>query len=479
MKQRRLTAVTRKMLVDSETALACFLKLANQPNSFLFESVQGPEKWARYSFIGLPAHEYFTCYGKQWSHYINDECVERHQSDDPLTEIERLLASFSVEKITGLPRFTGGLVGYCSYDVSRYVEPKLEALPMNPDTIGTPDIYLLLCRELVVFDNLHGTVTLISHYDEDEKERDAQQRLDAMQEKMRQPLATPLDINLDAAVANPQFEVSFTEDDYKNAVRKVKKHILAGDVFQTVPSQRMSIYFDHDPVQLYRALRYINPSPYMIYLKLNDFDVVSSSPEVMARVEDRVVTVRPIAGTMPRGKSEEEDRQLADKMLADEKEVAEHLMLIDLARNDIGRIAEIGSVKVTDSMIVERYSHVMHIVSNVIGRLASDQSCIDVLRATLPAGTLSGAPKIRAMEIINELEPVKRGIYAGAIGYFDWHGNMDTAIPIRTAVIRNKRLHIQAGGGIVADSDPDMEWQETLNKRKAIFQAIGMVFDNS
>lgn len=482
MKQRIFTPVTRKLLIDGETALACFLKLANRANSFLFESVQGPEKWARYSFIGLQANELYKCYGHKWQHYIANECVEERHVDDPLAEIERLLASFSVAKLAGMPRFTGGLVGYCSYDVSRYVEPKLAAMPMNPDPIGTPDIYLMLCRDLVIFDNLTGTATLLSHYDENESESDALIRLDSMQKRINQPLGPQPELDpdsqgglVDEVMAGLQFDVSFSEQDYKDSVLKIKEHILAGDVFQTVPSQRMSLDFPYEPVQLYRALRYINPSPYMIHLRLDDFDIVCSSPEAMARLEDGMVTVRPIAGTMPRGATEEEDRALAEKMLADEKEVAEHLMLIDLARNDVGRIAEIGSVRVTDTMKVERYSHVMHIVSNVVGKLAGKKNCVDVLRATLPAGTLAGAPKIRAMEIINELEPVKRGVYSGAIGYLDWHGNMDTAVLIRTAVIRDNRLHIQAGGGIVADSDPETEWQETLNKRKAIFRAIAMV----
>ena len=483
MKQRIFTPVTRSLLIDSETALACFLKLANLPNSFLFESVQGSEKWARYSFIGLQANEFYKCYGNLWQHYVADQCVEEYSVDDPLAEIEKLLASFSVLEVADMPRFTGGLVGYCGYDVSRYVEPKLASMPMNHDPIGTPDIYLMLCRDLVVFDNLTNTATLISHYGEGEVKGDALARIDEMQRRIYQHIEPQPDLVpdgndssiVDEAMENLQFETSFSEHDYKEMVLKIKQYILSGDVFQTVPSQRMSIDFPYDPVQLYRALRYINPSPYMIHLRLDDFDIVCSSPEAMARLEDGIVTVRPIAGTMPRGVTEQEDQALAKKMLSDEKELAEHLMLIDLARNDIGRIAEIGSVQVTDKMKVERYSHVMHIVSNVVGNLAANKNCIDVLRATLPAGTLAGAPKIRAMEIINELEPVKRGIYSGAIGYFDWHGNMDTAVLIRTAIIRNNRLHVQAGGGIVADSEPDNEWQETLNKRKAMFRAIAMV----
>jgi anthranilate synthase component 1 len=370
-------------------------------------------------------------------------------------------------------------VGYFGYDTVRYVEPRLAA-SVPPDRLGTPDILLMVSEEVLVFDNLAGTIRLVVNADpaaEDALES-ARRRLRALVARLPEPMPPLPEVVLDAAGSaelEQQAVSDFTPEMYAAAVEKVKEYVLAGDVMQVVPSQRMSIPFSAPPLNLYRALRNLNPSPYMYYLDLADFHVVGSSPEILARLEKGVVTVRPIAGTRRRGHTDEEDAAMEAELLADPKEIAEHLMLIDLGRNDVGRIAEIGSVELTERMVVERYSHVMHIVSNVSGRLQPGRSAIDVLRATLPAGTLSGAPKIRAMEIIDELEPVKRGIYGGAVGYLSWAGDMDTAIAIRTAVIKDGRLYVQAGGGVVADSVPRLEWKETHNKARAMFRAASMV----
>ncbi len=347
----------------------------------------------------------------------------------------------------------------------------------KPDPLGVPDILLMVCDELVVFDNLSGRLTLWTHADPAAEEAYAQAvaRLEGLERRLRtaSPQAASPGTGR-SAVEEGHFTSGFTEAGFKAAVDKIKEYVLAGDVMQCVPSQRMSIPYQASPLDLYRALRSLNPSPYMFFFNLDDHHVVGSSPEILTRLEDGEVTVRPIAGTRIRGRTEEEDRALEADLLGDPKEVAEHLMLIDLGRNDVGRISETGTVRVTDQMSVERYSHVMHIVSNVTGRLKEGLSAMDVLRATFPAGTLSGAPKIRALEIIDELEPVKRGIYSGAVGYLSWHGNMDTAIAIRTAVIKDGVLHVQAGAGVVADSVPELEWQETLNKGRAIFRAVAM-----
>ena len=373
-----------------------------------------------------------------------------------------------------MPRFSGGLVGYFSYDTIRYIEPRLKQSP-NPDPLQTPDILLMVSDELVVFDNLSGRMFIIVHADPaagDTLEQ-AQQRIAELAAKMQK--GAPRDrISKPRQIVESDFSSGFNEDEFKQAVEHVKEYILDGDCMQVVISQRLSIPYHAPPLDLYRALRGMNPSPYMYFLNLDDFHIVGSSPEILTRLEDGEVTVRPIAGTRRRGYSEEEDLELEIELLADPKELAEHLMLIDLGRNDVGRVAEIGSVNLTEKMMIERYSHVMHIVSNVTADLKQGMNAIDVIRATFPAGTVSGAPKIRAMEIIDELEPVKRGVYSGAVGYLAWNGNMDTAIAIRTAVIKEKVMHIQAGAGIVADSVPELEWKETMNKGRAIFRAVAM-----
>ncbi|MEW5768728.1 MAG: anthranilate synthase component I, partial [Pseudomonadota bacterium] len=386
--------------------------------------------------------------------------------------IEAFQKRFRVPELAGLPRFAGGLVGYFGYDTIRYIEPRLAGVE-KPDPIQAPDILFMLSDELVVFDNLRGRMQLIVHAHPGRLAA-AEARLDQLEARLREPLAHPRPAHAPRQVSEADFVSGFTEEGFKQAVLKAKEYIAAGDVMQVVLSQRLTIPLTARPLDLYRALRGLNPSPYMFHLDLGDMAVVGSSPEILVRLEHDEVTVRPIAGTRRRGRTEDEDRAFEVELLADPKERAEHLMLIDLGRNDIGRVCETGSVRLTEKMVIERYSHVMHIVSNVTGRLRPGLSAMDVLRATFPAGTVSGAPKVRAMEIIDELEPVKRGVYAGAVGYLGWNGAMDTAIAIRTAVIKNGELHIQAGAGVVYDSVPELEWKETMNKGRAIFRAVAL-----
>ena len=468
--------VTREVLADFETPLSVYLKLAHGANSYLFESVQGGEKWGRYSLIGLQTSTVLRVYGQRLE-IIRDgkPMVDRH-TDDPMAEVERFRQLFSVPELPNLPRFTGGLVGYFGYDTVRYVEPRL-AKSQPKDELGTPDILLMASDEVAVFDNLSGTLMLVVHADAKQPDGldQANARLDELQKKLDMP-APELAESGDAGdqISEDVFKSSFGEQAFLKSVDKIKDYIMAGDAMQVVPSQRLSAPFTASPLNLYRSLRRLNPSPYMFFLNLGDFHIVGSSPEVLARLEDGQVTVRPIAGTRRRGKTEEEDLALEQDMLDDPKEIAEHLMLIDLGRNDVGRISKSGTVEVTEKMVVERYSHVMHITSNVVGDVTENMGPIEVLKATLPAGTLSGAPKIRAMEIIDEVEPVKRGVYGGAVGYIGWNGNMDTAIAIRTAVIKDQILHVQAGAGVVADSKPELEWKETMNKARAVMRAAAM-----
>ncbi len=474
--------VYREVLADLDTPLSTYLKLANAPYSYLLESVQGGEKWGRYSIIGLPCREVLRVDNHQISISRDGKVVEETHSDDPLAFIEAYQQRFQAPDLEDLPRFNGGLVGYFGYDTVRYIEKRLKQ-SCPPDKIGTPDILLMVSDDLVVFDNLRGRLHLITHVDPSVQDAfgRAQHTLDELEARLHRQVAdapvTPAHLRGNV-VDESDFISGFNQEKFEAAVGKIKDYVLDGDVMQTVISQRMSIPFEAPPLNLYRSLRVLNPSPYMYFLDLGDFQIVGSSPEILARVEDQEVTVRPIAGTRKRGATDAEDKALEKELLADPKEIAEHLMLIDLGRNDAGRVSETGTVKLTDKMIVERYSHVMHIVSNVTGRLKEGMSCMDVLRATLPAGTLSGAPKIRAMEIIDELEPVKRGVYGGAVGYLSFNGNMDTAIAIRTAVIKDQTLHIQAGAGVVADSIPRMEWQETMNKGRAIFRAVAMTLND-
>lgn len=471
--------ISIEVLADLETPVSTYRKLAEGPYSYFFESVQGGEKWGRYSIIGLPCRTLLRVTGHQVDVLVDGTVTESREEEDPLAFVEAFQQRYRVAPQPDLPVFHGGLVGYFGYDTVRYVEPRLrDGAP--PDELGNPDILLMLSEEVLVFDNLSGTIRLVVNVDPEVPDAlsAAQARLAELARHLREPMPPLPDVALhgaDSDALEAAASSHFTEPQFADMVERIKAYVLAGDVMQVVPSQRLEVPFAAPPLNLYRALRNLNPSPYMYYLDLGDFHIVGSSPEILARLQHGEVTVRPLAGTRRRGRSEAEDRALEEELLADPKEIAEHLMLIDLGRNDVGRIAKAGSVVVSDQMAVERYSHVMHIVSNVCGQLQAGRSALDVLRATLPAGTLSGAPKIRAMEIIDELEPVKRGVYGGAVGYMSWAGEMDTAIAIRTAVIKNETLYVQVGAGVVADSIPRLEWKETHNKARAMFRAASMV----
>ena len=464
--------LVREVLADLDTPLSSYLKLARGKYTYLLESLQGGEKWGRYSMIGLPARTVLKAFADHVIIETDGNIVEEHHCEDPLDFVEQFQSRYRVAEVDSMPRFNGGLVGYFGYDCVRYVEPKLKQ-SQPEDTIGTPDILLMVSDELLVFDNVSGTLSLIVHADPsvEGSYQQALNRLDELEQQLASANSPSLGvIKLTGESAREaEFTSSFGEANFHQAVRDIKEYVLAGDTMQVVISQRLSIPFKAEPLNLYRALRSLNPSPYMYFLDLGDHHVVGCSPE------NGEVTVRPIAGTRRRGHTSAEDLALEQDLVNDPKEIAEHLMLIDLGRNDVGRVATVGSVHLTDKMIVERYSHVMHITSNVTGQLQPGLTAMDVLRAALPAGTLSGAPKIRAMEIIDELESEKRGIYGGAVGYLSWNGNMDTSIAIRTAVIKDQTLYIQAGAGIVADSVPELEWKETMNKARAIFRGVDMV----
>jgi anthranilate synthase component I len=466
-----LIPVTLTALADLDTPLSAYVKLANRPYSYLLESVQGGERFGRYSFIGLPANTRLRVAGRKVTVEREVGVTWSVEVADPLAFVADYLKKFRVAPVAGLPRFCGGLVGYFSYDTVRYIEPKLAATE-RPDALGVPDMLLLLSTELIVLDNLSGKLHFVVYADPMDANsfRNAQSRLQALRAQLR--TSVPMPKTEATETASPESE--FGEAAFKAAVARAKQYIHEGDVMQVVLSQRLSQPLTASPLSLYRALRTLNPSPYMIYYDFGDFHVVGASPEILVRLENDTVTLRPVAGTRRRGKNVEEDDALAQDLLADPKERAEHVMLMDLGRNDVGRVAHVGSVKITENMVIERYSHVMHIVSNVEGKLKSGMGAVDVLRATFPAGTVSGAPKVRAMEIIDELEPSKRGIYAGAVGYLGFNGDMDLAIAIRTAVVKDSRLYVQAGAGIVADSVPENEWVETQNKARALLRAAEM-----
>lgn len=471
-----------KCYADLDTPLSIYLKLANAKNTFLLESVVGGERSGRYSFIGLPSQTTVEVVGSKVrvlreSGQGQPELIQEFEGD-PLQFIEQYHAQFKVPSMPDVPRFFGGLAGYFGYDTVRYIEHKLEAT-RKEDDLGIPDILLMLTDRMAVVDNIKGTIQLIVFVDPSQPNayQAGQTEVKRLMSKLHTPVATPV-----CEASSPtETQRSISKADYIGIVEKAKEYIASGDVMQVVLGQRLAKPFTQDALSLYRALRSLNPSPYLFYYDLGSFQVVGSSPEILVRqdqVEGKtqpVVTLRPIAGTRPRGKNQAEDRALADELLADPKEIAEHVMLIDLARNDIGRIAEIGSVEVTEKMIIERYSHVMHIVSNVQGNLRPKLGSMDVLRATFPAGTLSGAPKVRAMEIIDELEPTKRGVFGGACGYLSFTGTMDVAIVIRTGIVKDGMLYVQAGAGVVADSVPESEWLETENKARAIIRAAELV----
>ncbi len=459
---------------DLDTPLSLYVKLANEPFTFLLESVVGGERFGRYSFIGLPAKTRIRARGTAIEVDEGGTVVERHEGD-PLAFVGEFLRRYRAAPRPGLPRFCGGLAGCFGYDTVRHIETKLAggAPPPGAGLAEVPDILLLLTEELAVVDNLAGKISLIVYADPGDPDAyaKARERLQALRRKLREPVSIPFQ----TATALTQSESEFGAERFQRAVRRAKDYIAAGDVMQVVLSQRMRRPFTASPLSLYRALRSLNPSPYMFYYDFGDFHVVGASPEILVRKEGAAVTLRPIAGTRPRGATREADEKLAAELLADPKEIAEHVMLVDLGRNDVGRVAQTGTVKLTDRMVVERYSHVMHIVSNVEGVLQPGLTSIDVLRAAFPAGTVSGAPKVRAMEIIDELEPTGRGVYAGAVGYISFQDDMDTAIAIRTAVVKDGTLYAQAGAGIVHDSVPESEWTETQNKARAVFRAADMV----
>ncbi len=469
--------VVRQLFADLDTPLSCYVKVAQGPYSYLLESAaQGGEKWSRYSVVGLPCRRVVKITGSHVTVEEDRVVTEEFDCDEPLAYIEDLQKQFAYPDIEDLPIYTGGLVGYFGYDTVRYVEQRIMA-SMPEDKLGTPDILLMVSNDVVVFDNVLGRIHIITHADPNiAGSYDAAQLvLDDIVEKLQSNIPRDLHVpEVGPKLHEADFVSSYGEQAFMSDVEKIKDYIIEGDVMQVVLSQRMSVSFECDPLNLYRSLRSLNPSPYMYFLDLEDFHIVSSSPEILARLDNGEVTVRPLAGTRRRGVDEAEDLRLEEELLADPKEIAEHLMLIDLGRNDIGKVCQTGTVEVSEMMIVERYAHVMHIASNVIGRINPELGAIDLLRATLPVGTLSGAPKVRAMEIIDELEPEKRGIFGGAVGYLSWNGNMDTAIAIRTAIIRDNRLYVQAGAGVVADSIPKLEWQETMNKARSIVQASAM-----
>lgn len=476
--QGNLIPVCRDILADMETPVSAFRRLAHRPNAFLLESVEGGERMARYSFLGAEPYMTFRSRGRTVT--ITENGVERtvalEAGRDPLHVLEELLAEVRYVELPGMPRFVGGAVGYIGYDWVRFLEPIGDS---TTDDLEVDDVHLLMTDTLCIFDHVRHRIRVLANAhinpgeDPDAAYDAAIAKIDALICTLKSPLPTPT-AQGQATSAEPVTDVSnLTREQYREMIRAGKEYIAAGDIIQVVLAQRFSRPLSADPFDVYRGLRHLNPSPYMFYLAFdNGLTLVGASPEILVTEEDSKVTVRPIAGTRRRGATPEEDDALATELLADEKERAEHIMLVDLGRNDIGRVCEYGSIKVNQLMVIEKYSHVMHIVSNVTGTLRQDKTPFDLLRATFPAGTLSGAPKVRAMQIIEELEPTRRGVYGGAIGYFSYSGNLDACITIRTALVKDGVAYFQAGGGIVADSDADAEFDETVNKSNAVRRAI-------
>ena len=475
-KTGNLIPVYKEVLADLDTPVSAYMKMCGGEYSFLLESVEGGEKWARYCFLGFDPSIVISIKG-------NEVVVEKNGKsesiliveDNPLVGLKKILAQYEPVEVEGLPRFSGGAVGFISYDMVRSFEDLPE---QTKDDLEVPDARFVITDTLLIFDNIAQTIKIVSnaHLSNDNIEKSynkAIKNIEAIEEKLRISLPIHLtDKNLVSSGNTTSIESNFKKEDFLEAVKKIKDYIIAGDVIQVVLAQRLKFNFSKDPFSIYRALRTINPSPYMYYLKFGDLKIVGSSPEILVRLEDEKIEVRPIAGTRKRGQSKEEDKNLENDLLSDEKELAEHIMLVDLGRNDVGRVAKINSVLVNEKFTIERYSHVMHIVSNVQGELKKNLDCYDVLAATFPAGTLSGAPKVRAMEIIEELEPTRRGLYGGSVGYISFNGNMDTAIAIRTLLIKNNTAYLGVGAGIVADSIPENEFEETMNKGKALLKAI-------
>ena len=472
-KSGNLIPVYKEILADLDTPGSAYMKIGDGDYSFLLESVEGGEKWARYCFLGCDPAVVVSSKGRN---ITIDENGKRQQSKiesgTPLSAIKEILARYNPVDVPGLPRFSGGAVGFISYDMVRFFEDLPED---TADDLNVPDSQFIITDTMLVFDNISQTIKMVSNAfiesdDLDEVYEQTIKKIGLLEEKLKKPQKISTQANEE--VVQPKFESNFEKEKFKGAVDKVKQYILEGDAIQVVLSQRLSFDIKKQAFDIYRALRTVNPSPYMYFLKFGDIEVVGSSPEILVRLEDENVEVRPIAGTRKRGKNEEEDVVLEKDLLQDEKELAEHIMLVDLGRNDLGRVAKISSVEVNESFTVERYSHVMHIVSNVRGILKEGLDCFDVLEATFPAGTVSGAPKIRAMEIIEEMEPNRRGLYAGAVGYIGFSGNMDTAIAIRTLVVKEQTAYLGVGAGIVADSVPESEFEETMNKGRALLKAV-------
>jgi anthranilate synthase component I len=470
--QGNLIPIFEEIHFDWETPISAFRKIDDGKTSFLLESVEGGEKWGRYSFLGSGSSHLFRSKGEEFEILKNSKILRKGKAKDPLRALQEFMGNYHPVLQEDLPRFSGGAVGYLSYDVVRSFEKIPEQLRQDIDLY---DCSFMITDTLLVFDNLKKKIKVIFNLFLDGRQtleeayQEARERIKSIIARLQR--RDPPSLGRRPFAPSP-LRSNFSKEDYMKVVEKAKEYIRAGDIIQVVPSQRFSTEIHAEPFDVYRALRSINPSPYLFYLKMNGMILMGSSPEVMVRLEGKQIELRPIAGTRPRGRTPEEDRKMEKDLLADEKEKAEHIMLVDLGRNDVGRISEIGSVKVTELMTVERYSHVMHIVSNVQGMLAPGKNAFDVFRATFPAGTVSGAPKIRAMEIIEELEPSRRGFYAGAVGYFSFLGNMDTCIAIRSILIKDGKAYVQAGGGVVADSDPEKEYEETLHKARAIFKAI-------
>jgi anthranilate synthase component 1 len=473
-REANLIPVYREILADMETPVSAFKRVNRGRYSFLLESVEGGEKWARYSFIGVDPKLIFTSKGN-WVEIREGKSSKKMKGvQDPLLLLKVIMKNYRPAKVEGLPRFFGGAVGYVSYDMVRF----FEVIPdLAKDDLKLKDCFFLITDTIIIFDNLSHTVKVVSNVHLKGKENLQQKYKSALQEidTMVSLLKKPLSLNKSLPKGRPlKITSNLKKEEFKQIVEKTKEYIRAGDIIQGVLSQRFKTKSQADPFDIYRALRMINPSPYMYYLKLDDLLIIGSSPEIQVRMEGREIEVRPIAGTRPRGGNPTEDQALKQELQNDPKEIAEHIMLVDLGRNDVGRVAKVGTVRVPELMVVEPYSHVMHLVSSVQGIMEDKRDCFDLFRVTFPAGTVSGAPKIRAMEIIEELEPLKRGPYAGAVGYFSFSGNMDFCITIRTMVIKGNTIYFQAGAGIVADSDPEREHWETVNKAKAMAKAIEM-----
>jgi len=473
-KKGNVIPVYRQLFADTLTPVSAFQKVSETDYAFLLESADGGEKIARYSLIGSNPFSGFKCKGPDVEIFHNKETT-RIETSDPIKVLEEQISKFSPVRINGLPDFFGGAVGYTSYDSVRYVEN----LPDSTiDDLNLPDMYFMFYDEIIIFDHLNKTIKVVCSAFIDERDiqdvyENAVNKIDNVINKLRTPVMTLSDDITEKGELNIEFSSNFKEPDFLQAVKTCKEYIRAGDIIQAVISQRLQTQINAKPINIYRTLRVINPSPYMFYIKMKDLELIGSSPEVMVKVEDGNINVRPIAGTRQRGRTAEEDELLAKELLSDPKELAEHIMLLDLGRNDVGRVSQYDSVSIDEKMVIEKYSHVMHITSSVSGKLRSDKNAFDGLRACLPAGTLSGAPKVRAMEIIDELEQTRRGPYGGAVGYINFSGDINTCITIRTIVLKNgKDAYIQAGAGIVADSIPEMEYQETLNKAKGLLRAI-------